>query len=686
MKRFLLTLSVLPLLHCGGSTKPVEAVAPDASAADSITTLSARVESSLNRAIDPCDNFYEFACGGWFETYELPDDKTRFTKSFGEIADRNLEIQRKLLEGYVEDPGDEAFKKQLGDYWNSCMNTDAIDAAGIVPAEPTFERIDGLQKHDELTGLLGDLSLDGLDGFFGVYIDADDKNPELNILMVTQGGTALPDRSFYLDDSEARVAIRDQYLAHIATLFGFTGLSEDEAADAASAVMKIETALAQIHVERQDLRDPAKTYNKLDKVGLQKLTPNLDWDAYLAGIGKPDTTQINVMTPDMFTKLDSLVMSTDIADIRTYLKWIALHDFAPHLASNIADENFDFFAGVLYGYRSDRPRWKKCVSRIDGQMGELLGRAYVDVAFSGESKPTALAMIHDIEAAFTEGLTALEWMDETTAARANEKMLKIRNKIGYPDKWKDYSSVEIGDSYFENFVAGRQFMVQEVIDRLEQPVDKDLWYMSPPTVNAYYNPTVNEIVFPAGIMQAPFYDATYPTAFNYGAIGMVMGHELTHGFDDTGSKYDGDGMLSEWWEDDVVSRFEEAGACVRDLYGTFEVQPELFVNGSLTLGENIADLGGIKQAHRAYLSHIEEHPDQPEVAGFTGEQQVFLGFAQGWCTESTQEQEAVMIKTDTHSPPRFRVNGALMNLPEFGEAFSCEVGSPMRPEKICEVW
>jgi len=688
MKRHPLILSVLALVSCGGSTKTVEPAAPELSAEQQakLDALSAEVEASLNREVDPCVDFYEFACGGWFETYELPDDKTRYTKSFGQIADRNLEIQRDLLESYVADPGDELFKKQLGDYWKSCMDTDAIDAAGIAPAQPVFDRIDALASQAELMALLGELSVEGLDAFFGVYIDADDKNPNLNILIVTQGGTALPDRSFYLDESESRSAIRDQYLAHIATMFGFAGLSEQDAAQAASVVLRIETALAEIHLPRQDLRDPDKTYNKLDKSGLQELTPNLDWDAYLAGIGKPEATQINVMTPDMFTKLDSLVQSTDVADIRTYLKWLALHDFAPHLASDIADENFAFFAGVLYGYRSDRPRWKKCVSRIDGQMGELLGRAYVDVAFAGESKATALDMIHDIEDAFSDGLADLDWMDEMTAGRAVEKMKKIRNKIGYPDKWKDYSSVEIGDSYFDNFLAGRAFMVRDIIDRLEQPVDKDLWYMSPPTVNAYYNPTVNEIVFPAGIMQAPFYDAGNPIAFNYGAIGMVMGHELTHGFDDTGSKYDGDGKLADWWEADVIARFEEAGECVRDLYGTFEVQPDLYVNGSLTLGENIADLGGIKQTHRAYLKHIETHPNQPEIAGFNGEQQLFLAFAQGWCTESTPEQEAVMIETDTHAPARFRVNGPLMNLPVFGEAFSCEVGTPMRPEEVCEVW
>jgi len=691
MKNALLILSVLPLLHCGATEstapEPAEVAAPDPAPApepDPIALLESSIKATMNADIKPCDDFYEYACGGWFETYELPDDKTRFTKSFGQISDTNLEIQRDLLDGYAKDPGDEPFKQQLGSYWKSCMDTDAIDAAGFAPVQPIFDRIDEMKEHKDLMPLLGEMAAMGLDGLFGTYVDADDKNPNLNIIIMTQGGIALPDRSFYLD--EGRAEIREKYQAHVTKMFGFAGLSEADAAKAAKQAIGVELALATIHLERQDMRDPTKTYNKIDKVGLQKLTPSMDWDAYLKAIGKPDVTQMNVKVPKVYRKLDKLVKRSDVETLAAYLKWLTLHDAAPHLPKNFADENFDFFAATLYGSKADRPRWKKCVQRIDRHMGELLGRAYVDIAFSGESKPTALTMIHDIEGAFSDGLDELEWMDETTAKRAVIKMGKIRNKIGYPDKWKDYSKVEIGDDYFANMMAGRDFIITEFLDRIEQPVDKDLWYMSPPTVNAYYNPTVNEIVFPAGIMQAPFYDAAYPGAFNYGAIGMVMGHELTHGFDDSGSKYDGDGMLSDWWEADVVERFEEASSCVSDLYDGFEVQPGMKVNGKLTLGENIADLGGIKQAHRAYLKFAKDNPGQPEVAGLTGEQQLFVAFAQGWCSESTPEQEAVMVKTDTHSPPRFRVNGPLMNFPAFGEAFECEVGSPMRPEEICEVW
>ena len=687
MKNSILILSVFSLFNCGGNPTPVEAPTPDPAAAAKVAAAAAletTVLETMNSDIQPCDDFYEYACGGWFETFELPDDKTRYTRSFGEIADTNLEIQRDLLASYVKDPGDELFKKQLGAYWESCMDTEAIDAAGITPLEGDFAQIDALKDHKGLMPLLGALAATGIDGLLGTYVDADDKNPNLNIMIMTQGGTSLPDRSFYLDESRAEVL--EQYQAHIAAMFALAGMAEADAVKAAKDVVAVEVSLAKIHVERQEMRDPTKTYNKIDKDGLQKLTPNLDWDAYLTAVGKPDATQVNVKVPAVYTALDKLVMETDISAIRTYLKWLVLHDYAPHLSSPIADENFKFFAQTLYGSKADQPRWKKCVNRIDRHMGELLGRAYVDVAFSGESKPTALRMIGDIEGAFSDGLAELAWMDETTAERANVKMGKIRNKIGYPDKWKDYSSLEFGDDYFTNLQTGRAFMIKEILDRVEQPVDKDLWFMSPPTVNAYYNPSVNEIVFPAGIMQAPFYDAAYPASFNYGAIGMVMGHELTHGFDDSGSKFDGDGMLADWWEADVVTRFEEAGACVSDLYSTFEVQPDVNVNGLLTLGENIADLGGIKQAHTAYLKYASENGEQPEIAGLTGEQQVFVAFAQGWCSESTPEQELVMVKTDTHSPPRFRVNGPLMNFPAFGEAFECEVGSAMRPEKVCAVW
>ncbi len=689
MKNYILLLSVLPLLNCGGSTKPAgldDAQPPAVEAVDPLVALEASVTETLNAELDPCDDFYQYACGGWLDSYELPDDKTRFTKSFGAIMDSNLEIQRKLLEDYAKNPDGEPYRKQLGTYWQSCMDTDAIDAAGFEPLKGTFARIDEMKSHADLMPTLGELGAEGLDGLFTTFVNADDKNPNLNIVIMTQGGTSLPDRSFYLDDSEERATIRTQYKEHITKMFVLTGASDEEAAKASDDVMLIELALAEMHLERQEMRDPTKIYNKLDKVGLQKLTPNMDWDAFFVSIGKPDATQINVTVPEVFEKLDAMLQATDLGTIQNYLKWMALHGDASHLSSDFADENFEFFAKTLYGSKADQPRWKKCVRRIDGTMGELLGRAYVDVAFSGDSKPIALGMIGDIEAAFSDGLGDLAWMDEATAERAVGKMGKIRNKIGYPDKWKDYSSLEFGESYFDNMLAARGFVIAEALDRIEQPVDKDLWFMSPPTVNAYYNPSVNEIVFPAGIMQAPFYDKAYPRAFNYGAIGMVMGHELTHGFDDSGSKYDGDGMLADWWEPDVIERFEEAGACVSDLYDTFEVQPDVFVNGKLTLGENIADLGGIKQSYRAYQKWAADQPDQPEVAGLTGEQQLFVGFAQGWCHATTDEQEAVFLKTDSHSPPRFRVNGPLQNFPAFGEAFECEVGSPMRPEKICEVW
>ena len=466
------------------------------------------------------------------------------------------------------------------------------------------------------------------------------------------------------------------------------GASEADAKAQAGKVVDFEEALATLHWPREQLRDAEKTYHPMNLEELDALTPNLSWKAHFKALGYADMDQFNVNTPDVLEGMDALIKKTDLATLKTYLRLHTLSTLAPYLPEAFDQAHFAFYSQSLRGQKSQQERWKRCVGRTEAAMGEVLGKVYVEKAFPGDSKQIAVDMIEGIETEFEKGMSDLDWMDDATRKVAVEKSQAITNKIGFPDKWRDYSELTVEGSHLDHVLASREFTTKFWLDQVGEEVDRDLWFMTPQMVNAYYNPLANEIAFPAGIMQPPFFSRKFPKAMNYGGIGMVMAHEVSHGFDDSGRKFSPTGQLTEWWAPEVAERFEGRADCVVEQYNGYEVAPDLFVNGELTLGENIADLGGIKQSHRAYKSWLAENGPEPEVAGLDNEQLFFVAFAQGWCTVSTPEAEKVQVKTDPHSPARFRVNGPVRNLPAFGEAFDCEAGAPLYPVKdeVCVIW
>ena len=552
-----------------------------------------------------------------------------------------------------------------------------------------MKEVGKVKNHKDLMETIGKMHSASIPGLFGLGVEGDFKAPDTNIAQMYQGGLGLPDRDFYLSNEEARQAIRAKYVAFVAKMFTMYGAKPDAAQKMAENILAFETKLAQNSRPRAELRDPNKTYNKLDKVGLKNLTQKLDWDGYFKALGYPDVTQINVATPEFFSGLQDLAGSTDAATLQAYLQWNVLRDAAGALTKAFDDESFGFYGKTLRGQKEQQVRWKRCVAQTDGALGDILGQEYIRKQFAGESKKIARDQIETIQRAFANNLPGLDWMDDTTRQRALGKMGTLVNKIGYPDKWKDYSKLKVKKGeYFSNLVAASRFEFEFEAAKIGKPVDKTEWGMTPPTVNAYYNPLNNEMAFPAGILQPPFFSKDFPAAMNYGGIGMVMGHELTHGFDDEGRKFDAQGKLREWWEPSVSKKFEERADCIDKQYTAYEVQPGLNLNGKLTLGENIADNGGIKQTYSAYKAYEAAHPgtQKPAVDGLTNDQLLFVAFAQTWCSLATPEIERVLVTTGPHSQPRFRVIGPLVNFPQFAETFSCAEGTPMRPTNICEVW
>lgn len=640
--------------------------------------IASSVQAAMDPAADPCDDFYRYACGAWLDTTELPADQGRWTR-MSELRERNQEHVRDILE---------SADGKLGWYYGSCMDEAAIDARGADPLAPWLERIDAVDGSAALMATAADLQMNGIDVLFSAEVEGDLKNPDVNIAHIFQGGLGLPDRDYYLEQDDRSKGLRTEYVAHVTRMLTMLGDDDATAAGHADAILAFETALAEVSKPRVELRDPYAIYHMKDVAELKQMSPDLAWDAYLETVGLSDLERLNVATPDFFAALGGIVSAADPDTIKAYLRWHALTNTAQSLSAAFAEEDFAFYGKALSGRKEQRPRWKRCVSSTDRAMGEMLGQAFVDQYFAGDSKGKALEMIEGIEGAFAANLPDLAWMDDTTRERANEKMELLENKIGYPDTWRDYGALEVSEQgYFENRLAGVRFETARQLAKIGNPVDRDEWGMSPPTVNAYYHPLRNQMVFPAGILQDPSFHRDFPAAMNFGAIGMVMGHELSHGFDDSGRKFDGHGTLTEWWEPAVAARYEERAQCVADLYDTYEVEDGLAVNGKLTLGENIADLGGIKQAFMAYRQYQGAHGSgESFVEGLTDDQLFFVAYAQLWCAKSSPEMARMLIKTDTHSPPKYRVIGPLSQFDGFAESFQCESGTVMNPEHKCEVW
>ncbi len=670
----------LGLSMLGCKVTPVAPPPTDTGAASVDQPLSDEVHAVMDEQADPCTDFYRYACGQWLDDNTLPGDQTRYGR-FHELRERNKEAMRGLLEASAADPA-----QQLGRFYSSCMDEAGVETAGLTAIEPLLAEIAKVRKPAAMMGLVAKLHRLGAKPLFSVNVDADFDDPNINIARMNQAGLGLPDRDYYLDPSPQAQALRDGYVEHVTLVL--QALGDEDAAKRAVDILTLETALAQGTMPRDQMRDPMVRRNKVDRAGLAKMTPGLPWAAYFEATGRPDITEVNAAPPSFFTAMDAAIGKAKWPVRRAYLRWHLAHALAEHMPANIAQAHYAFFKQRLEGQAEPTPRWRQCVEATDKALGESLGQRFVDQSFSGQSKEIAEQMIGQIEEAFAQALPAIGWMDDPTRARALEKMHAIVNKIGYPDTWRDYQSLAVGTDHLANVVAGRQFEWEFRSAQAGKPVDDGEWHMTPPTVNAYYNPSGNEMVFPAGILQPPFFDAEKPMAMNFGGIGMVMGHELTHGFDDNGRKYDGEGRLTEWWGADAVSRFGEQAACVEQLYSSYEIQPDVNLNGKLTLGENIADLGGIRQAHGAYRSWAEQHDgdETPVVEGLTNEQLLFVSFGQIWCTHATPEAERMLARTDSHSHARYRVNGPLSNYPEFWQAFSCEEGTAMHPTNVCQVW
>lgn len=669
----LLGLGIL-LVSAGCATTPPADTPEPAPAAP----LAADIAACIDPAADPCQDFYAYACGGWLEKTTLPADKSRYGR-FGELSEKNLAVLRSILEAPTESPD------RAQTFYHACMDEASVEAAGYTSLTPFFQQIDAVDSPQAALTTTGALHRSSIRPFFSPGAYEDLKNPDLVILYIWQGGLGLPDRDYYLEEDKAET--RQAYREHVREVFAMAGIEAD-----VDAVIALERRLAEFSKPRAELRDPEKIYNRVDRDGIGALTPGLDWNGYLNAAGLGEATEISVAVPTFLEGVGKVLTQTPLPVLKGYMKWIVTRSLTAALPEEMVQAHFGFFQKKLRGQKEISPRWKRCVRATDRGLGHDLGKLYVARAFGADSKEAALTMIGDIQTAFRDGLTGLDWMDDITRGRAAEKAELVVNKIGYPDRWYEYAgmgSIEPG-KYAANLAHTRAWHWKHRMSRLGGPPDKTEWYMTPPTVNAYYNPSANEMVFPAGIMQAPFFAAEGAAAVNYGGIGMVMGHELTHGFDDSGRKFDGKGRLTTWWEPAVSERFEEAAACVEKQYSGFEVQPEVRVNGKLTLGENIADLGGIKLAWEGYQLYRErEAPPTRLAAGdvaLTDEQLFFVGFAQVWCTLTTPEVEKVKIKTDSHSPPRFRVNGAVSNLPAFADTFACEPGTPMNPTNQCEVW
>ncbi|MEZ4380927.1 MAG: M13 family metallopeptidase [Nannocystaceae bacterium] len=662
-----------------------EPAAP-AVASKSPAEIAAQVKAAMDTSVDPCDDFYRYACGGWIKSTTLPGDQARWVRSFSELRENNRALMHEILEAAAEAPSADADEAKLGRFYAACMDEAAIDAAKAAPLDPLFAEIDALTDGPTFMRAVGLLQRTGVYPLFALYVAPDDKNPKLNIAHLVQAGLGLPDRDYYFDAKRADILAA--YEAHVAAMFTLLGRGADEAAAIAKDVVAFEKQLAAAQLTRVERRDPDKTYNKIDRAGIEEAVPGLHWASFAAATEHPEIAQITVESVDYLKAAAKVLAKAKPETLKNYLRWHALTTHADSLSADFVAENFAFYGKTLRGQQEIEARWKRCTSATDQAFPHPLGKLYVERAFAGESKTIALDLIQRIEDAFEANLPALTWMDDETRARAMEKVRAIHNKVGYPNKWRDYSGLAVEGDYFTNVLASQRFEYDYHAAKVGKPVDRDEWRAGPPVVNASYSGTRNEMWFPAGILQAPFFDKDYPMAMNFGAIGVVMGHELTHGFDDEGRKYAGDGMLKQWWADDVIAKFEERTACVEGAYAARELEGGLHVDGKLTLGENTADMGGVKQSYQAYKKWAAENGGDatPHVDGLTNDQLFFVSFSQLWCTVATPEYLKVQVATDPHSPGELRGSVPLAMSPAFAASFACAEGTPMNPKDRCEIW
>jgi putative endopeptidase len=657
-----------------------------------VRTIPGFDKSAIDTTADPCADFYQYACGNYSKLHPIPADLPSFDQ-FSNLYEFNLQALHGILEkastAHAAAGSDE---QKIGDYYASCMDTAAIDKAGLAPIQPELDRIAAIKSRDELTPEIAHLQRISVDAFFGLNADQDFKDATREIAVMDQGGLGLPEKDYYLRTGAKDDELRGQYVQHIANILKLLGTSPDAAGKNAADVMAFETALAKVSLGNVERRDPDKIYHMQPVTRFASDTPNLHVAEFLKDAGAPPVTELNVATPEFFAGLNQLMASTNLDTLKNYMRVFLVDSFSSRLPKPFDDENFDFYGRKLEGIPEQQARWKRCVNATDSALGEVLGKVYVAQYFGGDSKAKTAEEVKEIEAAMGHDLNQLEWMSPATKVKAQEKLAAIVDKIGYPNKWRDYSALTIssGDA-MGNSVRAREFESDYQLHKIGRPVDKGEWDMTPPTVNADYLPTMNTINFPAGILQPAFYDRTASDASNYGHIGAVVGHELTHGFDDEGRKFDAQGNLKDWWTADDAKGFEQRTDCLVKEYGGFVAVDDLHVNGKLTLGENTADNGGLRLAWMALLADAaskHESLENKTANGYTPKQELFLGWGQNWCASERPEFLRLTAQTDVHSPDRVRANGVVVNMPEFRQAFGCKVGQPMAPapEKMCRVW
>jgi predicted metalloendopeptidase len=637
-------------------------------------------------------DFYQFACGGWRKANPIPADQARWGR-FNELAERNRNALHEILEQAKDArPGRTPLEARVGDYYAACMDEPAIETLGTKPIDPILKSVDAITSKGDLFRRLGENDAAALPTLFRFGAAPDLHDSKQTLASLGQGGLGLPDRDDYMKDDAKAKEKRERYVEHVAKMLQLLGESADQAKADAQTVLRIETGLAKAHLDRVSMRDPKNRDNGMTLAELKQLAPAFDWDAYLAATGAPRFTRLNVTSKPFFQDGNAVVESTPIADWKTYLRWHVADAAAPYLSKAFVEEDFRFNRQYLSGTKEMEPRWKRCVQATDRDLGDALGQLYVEKTFGADGKARMNKMIEALTAALREDIESLPWMTPATKQKALAKLQAFnKGKVGYPDKWKDYASVVVKrDDYFGNSRRARVFEVKRAYARIDKPTDRTLWGMSPPTVNAYYNSANNEIVFPAGILQPPFFDRTIDDAVNFGGIGVVIGHEYTHGFDDQGSKFDAEGNFENWWTADDLAAFKERTDCIAKEYDGFvsvkdPVNGDVHLNGRLTLGENTADNGGARVSFRALQKSLEGKP-RPTIDGFTPEQRFFLGFANVWCQNVTEAQARQLAQTDPHSPGQFRVIGTITNMEEFQKAFSCKAGQPMVRENACRAW